>query len=239
MSNTNNEIYQNYNSSVVLPLQVEDTWSRDYFKHYLLPHFPSSRDADILEIGCGYGRYLKFLEENGYKKSCGIDISPDQIEYGKKKLGLSNIFQKDPLDFFKENQKKYDVIMLIDILEHLDLDYTIKLLKGAKETLNDKGILLIHVPNAISPFSVTYHGDITHKHSFSAQSLSQLLRMTGFEHMEHFPLPPWVHGVKSFVRRVLWSGIVNPMITLLLLIANGNKMGGIYTSNFLTIVHRR
>jgi len=238
MAKTNEELYQNYNSAIVLPQKIEENWSRAYFKRYLLPHLPPQMNTSLLEIGCGYGRYLKFLEEEGYKNCCGLDISAEQIEYGKHQLGLSNIFQKDPLEYFAESKKKYDVIMLIDILEHLNLQYTVTLLKRAKEALSEEGFLIIQVPNAISPFALTFHGDITHERSFSIQSLEQLLRMAAFDRMKHFALPPLIHGIKSFVRRILWSGIISPLIAFILLISSGSKMGGIYTSNFLTLAYK-
>ena len=43
-----------------------------------------SKDSAIADVGCGYGRVLKMLKEEGYSDLAGYDFSPLMIERGKR-----------------------------------------------------------------------------------------------------------------------------------------------------------
>jgi isoprenylcysteine carboxyl methyltransferase (ICMT) family protein YpbQ/SAM-dependent methyltransferase len=47
--------------------------------------------ASILDLGCGTGEFLEFWGSGNNTKLFGIDISPEAIEYGRKKLARQNI----------------------------------------------------------------------------------------------------------------------------------------------------
>jgi SAM-dependent methyltransferase len=52
-------------------------------------------NARILDIGCGYGRTLKELYDNGYENCIGTDFSEKMIERGKNlypNLSFGRIF---------------------------------------------------------------------------------------------------------------------------------------------------
>ncbi|MCK5695871.1 MAG: class I SAM-dependent methyltransferase [Desulfobacula sp.] len=49
----------------------------DVFKSYV------SRESVILDVGCGYGRTLNALYQEGFKNILGIDFSQKMIERGK------------------------------------------------------------------------------------------------------------------------------------------------------------
>jgi ubiquinone/menaquinone biosynthesis C-methylase UbiE len=52
---------------------------------------PITADKEILDIGCGTGKYLVELAPNA-KRSVGLDISEDQLRIARSKLtGLSNV----------------------------------------------------------------------------------------------------------------------------------------------------
>jgi 2-polyprenyl-3-methyl-5-hydroxy-6-metoxy-1,4-benzoquinol methylase len=42
-----------------------------------------SKDAKILDVGCGYGRISKLLRNNNYNVT-GVDINPNIVEANKK-----------------------------------------------------------------------------------------------------------------------------------------------------------
>lgn len=234
------DLYENYTSTSVLHNVKEEDLTKSssiYFKKNILKHIGNNKDVQILEIGCGYGRYTKTMLDLGYKNIKGIDISSEQIAYAKGKLGLKNVEIADALDYLNKDIK-YDVIFLMDVLEHLELEYAILLLKQVYQSLNPGGRFVIHVPNGMAPLSPPFYGDITHVRAFSVDSMSQILRMAGFSEFNHYALPPLVVGIKSWIRRVLWLLIINPSIKIFLKIANGSTSGGIYTSNLLTITKR-
>nr|WKN40031.1 class I SAM-dependent methyltransferase [Tunicatimonas sp. TK19036] len=233
------DIYKNYTSVAVFSNEQEEAqfsaWGELYFRERILPNFPSDKNANILEIGCGYGRYLSVLTKLGYTQTYGIDISEEQIRYAQQHLGLTNVEKADALNFLTTHAERYHVVMLLDVVEHLTVDYAVELLTLVREYLHPEGRLIIQVPNAMAPMTPNYHGDITHTKLYSTRTMGQLLMMSGFQQFNHYELPPIPHGLKSKMRALLWKSILKPAIKSFLLASNGEAMGGIYTSNFLTV----
>ncbi len=63
----------------------------------------TSKDSQIIEYGCGYGRILDILCKNGYQSLKGFDFAPQMIERGKAlfphlQLQLLDETGKIPLD---------------------------------------------------------------------------------------------------------------------------------------------
>ena len=59
---------------------------RQRFLHLL----PTRKDAAILDLGCGYGKFLYFLQNEGYTETRGIDLNPQQLEVARS-LGVRNV----------------------------------------------------------------------------------------------------------------------------------------------------
>ncbi len=107
----------------------------------------------ILDVGCGGGLISEGLSKLGAKVT-GIDFVEENIKIAKlhaKKNNLKiNYFVKD---FEKEIIKdKYDVIVIFEVLEHLNNWETF--LKKIKLNLNTNGVLIISTinKNLISKF---------------------------------------------------------------------------------------
>jgi 2-polyprenyl-3-methyl-5-hydroxy-6-metoxy-1,4-benzoquinol methylase len=233
------DVYKNYTSTSVLTgVDVEKftEWSHQYFKTYILNHIPSNKDCKILEIGCGYGRYTTLLTNIlKYDQTIGIDISQEQIEFAQKNYNLNNVFKEDAVKYLKTSSLKYDIVILMDVLEHLELGYAIEMLEKINNALSKGGKLIIQVPNGLSPMKPIFYGDVTHVRAFSVNSMSQILRMAGFGRFQHFALPPMIHGIKSLLHRIIWSTFINPLVYLFVMLSHGSAVGGIYSSNLLTV----
>lgn len=237
------DIYKNYTSTSVLAgvdVKKFTAWSHRYFNAFILPHIPQDNNCKILEIGCGYGRYTHLLTHTlGYENTVGIDISEEQIEFAKNNYQLTKVFKADALEFLEAGQEKYDIVILMDVLEHLELDYAIRLLKKIKQCLNQYGKLIIQVPNGLSPLKPIFYGDVTHIRAFSSNSMTQILRMAGFKFFQHSAIPPLVHNIKSLLHRMIWVSLINPFIYLFVLLSHGSAVGGIFSSNLLTIAYNK
>ncbi|MCL2877456.1 MAG: class I SAM-dependent methyltransferase [Acidobacteria bacterium] len=68
--------------------------------------FPRHIDARVLEIGCGMGRCLAMLKENGYSDLTGIDRDFSQIQIAKNEQGLK-ILMVDAIDFLTETSIEF------------------------------------------------------------------------------------------------------------------------------------
>ena len=99
-----------------------------------------------LDIACAGGTFIGTLNKN--KKSFGIDISINQINYAKKNYENRNhkIFtihnNKIPI---KNNF--FDLVTNLQLLEHLTLEDNKRILKETYRVLQKKGKLIITTPN--------------------------------------------------------------------------------------------
>ncbi|NGX63783.1 MAG: Ubiquinone biosynthesis O-methyltransferase [Candidatus Anoxychlamydiales bacterium] len=207
-------------------------YDEKYFKTFYLNKLPKDKNAKILDLGCGSGKYLKILNKLGYKNTFGIDISIEQIKVAKK----SNIFNVeciDALKFLKNTKEKYDTILLIDVLEHIELGSSFDLINLIYNSLNTHGQFFIQVPNALAPFSPLRYSDITHNRAYTTFSLRQTLNYSNFKNFKFYELAPFSHGIKSFIRNILWHTAIKPCLKAFMLTSYGTSFEKIYTANFL------
>ena len=111
----------------------DDKWEFDEAIKYIIEFKPDS----LLEIGCGKGIFLdkvRHLVDNLE----GIDINTEALAVCKKK-GL-NVFLPS-----ENNSKSYDMIVLFEVLEHLE--QPAEIISNLVKMLNNGGILIFAVPN--------------------------------------------------------------------------------------------
>ncbi|WP_104718123.1 class I SAM-dependent methyltransferase [Helicobacter trogontum] len=133
----------------------------------------------ILEIGCGMGRFLLHLREQGYTNLVGIDIDESQYQIAKKE-GL-NVFLDDATTFLLNDTSNYNTIYAFDVLEHIEKKKQLSLLRLIFERLDDNGMFVVQVPNALAPTAAYFrYIDFTHTISYTEHSLGFLLHNAGF-----------------------------------------------------------
>lgn len=233
-------LYERYTSTSALAKKgVLDeavlTWSEGYFKSHYTKLLPINKDSSILEVGCGYGRYLKAMLAMGYSNCYGIDISEQQVEYAKTKLNINNIERADALVWLKNKISEYDCIFVLDVLEHLSNDELIELGIKLHKALKPGGVLIIQVPNGLSPLSPFLWGDLTHKRAFTVTSMEQFLKNINFNNFVFREIGPHIYTYKDYIRKILWLMLCKPLIMSFMKIANGGLFGGIFTANFMVV----
>ena len=152
---------------------------------YFLKKF-GKKTGKILDIGCGNGFFLKFMQEQGWE-GLGIEISP-LARKNALTLGV-----KTQEDFRGLEYEKYDVIMLRFILEHLR--NPLPFLKKVKKYLKTRGILITIVPNDFNPLQLStekiginkwWIRQPDHINYFNFESLTFLLQKCGYKPIHKF-----------------------------------------------------
>lgn len=179
------KIYDHYRSSVRQNVEVNrNDYERriNFYKKRFRKYLPINKDAEILDIGCGEGFFLYFMDKIGYKNLYGVEKSPEQIEVLNKVSQKATIFNQDIFNFFQDNTKKYDLVLLDNVLEHFNKNEIFMILESIHNILTDKGMLIIDVPNGGSPWGV-YHCfmDFTHEVFFTPTSLMEVLLVNGYK----------------------------------------------------------
>ena len=105
-----------------------------------------NKQCNILDVGCGTGNLLKYLNEEGFSNLTGIEISNTFVNHINKKFKVKNV---DILNY--ETKKKFDCIICTNMFEHAI--YPNKILKKIYLLLNKNGILIIQGPNLLQLIS--------------------------------------------------------------------------------------
>ena len=56
---------------------------------YLKPHLPTDLSAEVLDLGCGTGKWAAKIRKSGYATTC-VDISARMLDQARAKLGLQH-----------------------------------------------------------------------------------------------------------------------------------------------------
>lgn len=207
-----------------------------YLTKLLRDHFPTNRNAAILDLGCGHGALCYFAHLAGYLNVVGIDRSPAQVAAAQR-LSIGGVKKGDLLETVRllPNHSQ-DVVVAFDVIEHFTKEELIACVDHIYRVLRPGGKWIIHTPNGESPFAgrVRY-GDFTHELAFTQVSLTQLLLASGFAHVSCYEDIPIPHGVKSAFRWLLWKAIRGGLRLYLAAETGASGIGGIFSQNFLAV----
>jgi cyclopropane fatty-acyl-phospholipid synthase-like methyltransferase len=165
--------------------------------------FPQKSDLNILELGCGPGFFLKYLQNRGYSNYLGIDGSAQQLSLASS-MDVKNILNEDIFSFLRTTSRRFDVICSFHVLEHFTKIEIIDLLKLIHKNLNKGGRLIIEVPNSGSPLfgANNRYSEFTHETGFSATSLKELFLFSGFMNVSVLPAKAASLWARVFFRTV-------------------------------------
>lgn len=124
---------------------IRDEWQvKTHSQHdWLLKKIKKSKANSILEVGCGFGRNIKFLSDNGVKSATiqGFDISPSMIRLAKRRVDKkTRLFVADILNL--KFSKKSDLVFTHGVLMHVKPNSLVKALDNIT-ALTNKYIILI------------------------------------------------------------------------------------------------
>ena len=198
---------------------------------------PAGADLEIMDLACGHGALVYCLKETGYRNVAGIDISPEQVALAHH-FGLTEIRCGGIDEYLQSSEKNYDVMFLLDILEHLPRAELFSVLDRVHASTKPGGRLIITVPNGAGLFGMRVrYGDLTHENCYTPGSMTQALRTTGFSDISAREIRPVPHDLKSAVRNGLWRILTIPH--RLLLAAETGETRHVLTQNMLVTARKQ
>ena len=105
----------------------------------------SSADR-VLDIGCGWGSFVKFAYERYKCKSVGVTISGPQAEYATASCaGMPvDIIKCDYRDIMKETHGQFTKVVSVGMFEHVGPKNYDTFMKVVDDVLTDDGLFLLH-----------------------------------------------------------------------------------------------
>lgn len=208
-----------------------EAWGAAYAT-YLRGWLPGDRDAAILDAACGGGRLLYFLRRQGFRHLTGVDVSPEQVALARQVT--DDIVREDVLRFLASNPGRFDLVLGLDIVEHLAKDEVLEFLGGCREALKPGGRLVLQTPNGDSPwFGAVRYADFTHEVCFTPASLRIVLELCGFGGVEARECGPVPRGLRSALRTAAWQLIRLHRMTSSL-VETGSGGSGVCTRVFVS-----
>ena len=162
-------------------LEKERMLVRKYFKKNYLKYFPHDKGCKILDVGCGLGSYIVAAKTFGYENVEGVDASQAVIQFCRGE-GLQ-VTGSQAQEFLMNREGIYDIIMFNDMIEHLNKQEVVDILRLMKKALRKGGKIIIKVVNAANPITgnASRYIDFTHELGFTEVSLRQVLNAVGFQ----------------------------------------------------------
>lgn len=139
----------------------------------------------ILDIGAGTGDFLKICKENNWEVT-GIEPSEKARKFAEEKnINLYN-------DISKIENKKFDVITLWHVLEHIPNLF--EYIQNLKKLLKENGTLIIAVPNFKS-YDAKYYKEFwaaydvpRHLYHFSQNSIDKIFNNINMKVVKKLPM---------------------------------------------------
>ena len=238
MSDTRDKIIESYHSYMRRPSVNDSAVRKVLFKSYrriLGPWLPADLSAHILDIGCGEGALLAFLQEQGYLNLSGFDLSPENVGCCHE-VGLCFVRQFDALRLAEfSGPVLYDVIFCMDILEHLPKHEVLRFLLNINERLKSSGYVIFQTPNMANILGM-YHrySDLTHEFCLTEKSAMDLLLASGFEKEQIEIRPAWNATTSLGCLREIYLRLIHWLV----FISEGAGRPRIQTKNLLIRARR-
>ena len=142
----------------------------------------------VLEVGCNFGQLGKDLRRRRKCIVYGIDFCASAIERAKDNLDLAKVVDLE--NYETPFNKKFDIIVFEDVLEHIR--YPEKILHLYKGILKSSGKIIVSLPN-IANINVRFrllfgnwdyknHGilDKSHFRFYTKKTMKSLLKKSGY-----------------------------------------------------------
>lgn len=158
------------------------------------------KDKDkVLDIGCGNCSFFDYIKRYRDVKMYGFDILKESAEIAKKK-GYTYYS-------FLNTNEKFNVIVMFEVIEHLDIQTKIEYAAKLKDLLADGGRLIITFPNVQSLLTFqNYSNNLEHKFPIMNKHNMNFLFGDNFKIVHREYLKPWVNPLKILHSLIIGFG---------------------------------
>lgn len=111
-----------------------------------------SKDAKVLDLGCGPGIYMNLLKD--HYQLTGVDISEEMLQSASSLLPNHKFYKGNFLSI--EFEERFNAIYSISVLEYVPVSSLRSFFKKCSDLLENKGVLFIQYPHALKRSDLYY-----------------------------------------------------------------------------------
>jgi 2-polyprenyl-3-methyl-5-hydroxy-6-metoxy-1,4-benzoquinol methylase len=165
---------------------------------------------NIMDAGCGPGVFtFEIARRLPESRVTGFDILNDLLENDRliaEKLGLQNCFFEKQDITAMEVREKYDLVISIDNLEHIEND--LLALQKFYNALIPGGELLIHVPGLYRrwmffKWKENFYVEGHYRPGYTLEQITEKIKSAGFQVTEAFYTYGWIETVTNNISYVI------------------------------------
>ena len=134
----------------------------------------------LIELGFGNAELLKKIQKNNNLSLYGIDISSYAVYRARKKL--KGVFKKTSITKIPFKSNYFDIVLVLEVMEHVSPSKTFGLLKEVNRVLKSNGILIVSVPlnEGLKEMLFKNENPNAHVRFYSPELIIIKLEMSGF-----------------------------------------------------------
>jgi 2-polyprenyl-3-methyl-5-hydroxy-6-metoxy-1,4-benzoquinol methylase len=150
-------------------------------------------NGTLLDVGCAMGFFIEIANKAGFN-TYGFD--PSEYAIGEVNQNISNKVKVGTIDSVTYPKKKFDVITLFDVFEHLA--DPLQDMKRINSWLKDDGIIVIATGNIDSLAAKilkrrwTFYIPPQHLFFYNHKTITHLLSLSGFIPTKWFSIGKWL-----------------------------------------------
>jgi SAM-dependent methyltransferase len=152
----------------------------------------------VLDFGCGDGRVIYELKKRGIDNIVGIDMSKRAISFAQAMVLYEHI------EFFQKiedvREECFDVIVAMEVLEHIPIEYIRGILIELKNVLKNEGSIIISIPTKNIPLPEK------HYRHFSIYEIER--EISGIFYIESFQFMHKICMLDNIIRRLVINKFV-------------------------------
>lgn len=96
--------------------------------------------ARALDIGCGAGRWTRFLSEHGYQ-AVGLDLQPALIQAARRRYSHIDFLCTSVQEYSPE--EPFDLVSSVEVLQHNPFEEQLDVIRKLRESLRDGGYVIM------------------------------------------------------------------------------------------------
>lgn len=143
-------------SDITIPIPYSEALERSAKRTepmWLPKTFDLPQSGVALDVGCGFGRSVRWLSEQ-YEQVIGTDISSKVIEKARvlcKEIDNATFYVNEADSLPEEVlPSSIDMVYVFTVFQHIPREYTLGLLQKIHEALSDNGVVVFNLVSSIN-----------------------------------------------------------------------------------------